>query len=91
MRDRRSWLCMIPGSTPDRFCKTIMASNDTLKLILQELKRVQERAEKLRAHEPGAVDDAPAARAMCEHIEAAVQKIRKMISEYEDLQRDKSA
>jgi hypothetical protein len=68
-----------------------MANNEILELILQELKRVQERAEKLRAHEQDAVNDAADARAMSEHIEIAVQKIRKLIRDYEELDRDKSA
>ena len=68
-----------------------MPSNEILDLILQELKRVQERAESLRTLEQGAAGDAAVTNVISVQIEGAVQKIRKLIREYEELERDKSA
>ncbi len=67
-----------------------MPSNEILDLILQELKRVQERAESLRTLEHAAGDAAVTSKISVQ-IEGAVQKIRKLIREYEELERDKSA
>jgi hypothetical protein len=68
-----------------------MPSSEILELILQELKQVQDRAEKLRAQEQNAVSDAATAKAISRSIEEAVQKIRNLIRDYEALERDKSA
>ena len=68
-----------------------MASSEILERIMQELKRVQERAEKIRSQEQNAGSDTAAAKAMSAHIEAAVQKIRKLIWDYEQTEHDKSA
>lgn len=68
-----------------------MPTSELFELIMQELMRVQERAESLRALEYDAEDDSASASRISAQIEAAVQKIRKMILEYEQLDKKRPA
>ena len=67
-----------------------MPTNRILELILEELKLVQERAEKLREYAQDEAGGETSAKAS-EQIEAAVKKIQKLIRDYERLHRDKPA
>ena len=68
-----------------------MASNEILELILQELKRVQERAEKLNRQAQAEGGNSTATMAVSSHIEKAVRNIRQLIRDFEEIDRDKSA
>jgi hypothetical protein len=68
-----------------------MPTSELFELIMQELMRVQERAESLRALEYDAKDDSVSASRISAQIEAAAQKIRKMILEYEQLDKKRPA
>lgn len=71
-------------------CWLDMSTNHILELILEELKHVQESAEKLQAQAQNETGGDASAKAS-EHIQAAVKKMQNLISEYELLHQDKPA